>query len=125
MKLITVFTILLFLTQSTVSREITIGSKKFTESVILGEMARQMVESTEHTSYHRRELGGSRFLWSALLAGDIDIYPEYTGTLIHEILHAEQITSIQNLREVLSQLGVRMSEPIGFNNTYALGMQEQ
>ena len=48
MKLITVFTILLFLTQSTVSREITIGSKKFTESVILGEMARQMVESTEH-----------------------------------------------------------------------------
>ncbi|MGI6458234.1 MAG: glycine betaine ABC transporter substrate-binding protein [bacterium] len=125
MKLITVFTILLFLTQSTVSREITIGSKKFTESVILGEMARQMVESTEHTSYHRRELGGSRFLWSALLAGDIDIYPEYTGTLIHEILHAEQITSIQNLREVLSQLGVRMSKPIGFNNTYALGMQEQ
>ena len=75
-------------------------------------MARQMVESTEHTSYHRRNWVVHDFSGVQLLAGDIDIYPEYTGTLIHEILHAEQITSIQNLREVLSQLGVRMSKPI-------------
>jgi osmoprotectant transport system permease protein len=68
-------------------------------------------------------LGGSRFLWEALLRGDINVYPEYTGTLIQEILAGDNVTR-DNLRDVLAQYDVRMTAPLGFNNTYALGMQE-
>jgi osmoprotectant transport system permease protein len=100
-----------------------VGSKKFTENVILGAMATQLMRTTGATVTHREELGGSRFLWEALLRGDINVYPEYTGTLIQEILAGDNVTR-DNLRDVLAQYDVRMTAPLGFNNTYALGMQE-
>ena len=59
-----------------------VGSKKFTESVILGEMTRVLAQAAGYPASHRRELGGTRVLWGALLANEIDVYPEYTGTLI-------------------------------------------
>ena len=68
---------------------VTIGSKAFTESVILGEMLRHLAESASVETDHRRQLGGTRVLWNALLVGEIDVYPEYTGTLLHEILAKE------------------------------------
>lgn len=98
-----------------------VGSKKFTENVILGEMATQLFRQAGYRATHRAELGGSRFLWEALLRGDIDAYPEYTGTLIQEILRDEDV-SAATLRDVLARHGVRMTAPLGFNNTYALGM---
>ena len=58
-----------------------VGSKVFTESVIVAEMATQLARTTGVEVVHRRELGGSRVLWDALLAGQIDVYPEYSGTL--------------------------------------------
>ena len=51
---------------------IQVGSKSFTESVILGDMLQQIVESTGRTAEHQRELGGTRLLWNALLAGELD-----------------------------------------------------
>ena len=54
---------------------IKIGSKKFTESVILGELLKQIAESTGAEAEHRAELGGTRVLWNALRKGEIDIYP--------------------------------------------------
>ena len=60
--------------------QITIGSKSFTESVILGELVALLVGDTG-TAVHRRALGGTRILWQALVRGDIDAYVEYTGTL--------------------------------------------
>ena len=99
-----------------------VGSKKFTENVILGAMATQLMRTTGTSVTHREELGGSRFLWEALVRGDIDVYPEYTGTLIQEILASETVTR-DNLQDVLATYGVRMTAPLGFNNTYALGMQ--
>ena len=99
-----------------------VGSKKFTENVILGAMATQLMRTSGAAVTHREELGGSRFLWEALVRGDIDVYPEYTGTLIQEILASETVTR-NNLEDVLSTYGVRMTAPLGFNNTYALGMQ--
>ena len=98
-----------------------VGSKKFTENVILGAMATQLFQQAGFRATHRAELGGSRFLWEALVRGDIDAYPEYTGTLIQEILRGEDV-SASTLRDVLAQYGVRMTAPLGFNNTYALGM---
>ncbi|HEX7879779.1 MAG TPA: glycine betaine ABC transporter substrate-binding protein, partial [Candidatus Eisenbacteria bacterium] len=71
---------------------------------------------------HVRELGGTRILWSALLRGDIDVYAEYTGTLREEILGGGGGTTIASLAAALDSVGVGMSAPLGFNDTYALGM---
>ena len=73
---------------------------------------------------HRSELGGTQVLWSALLRGDIDVYPEYTGTLSQEILAGSGVSGEQAIRQALAERGIRMSQIIGFNNTYVIGMKE-
>lgn len=102
---------------------IVIGSKKFTESVLLGEILRQLAETASQNVSHKRQLGGTRVLWNGLLAGEIDVYPEYTGTLIQEILAGSEIRDDAQLRATLAQHGVGMSAPLGFNNTYAIGVK--
>lgn len=101
---------------------LTVGSKKFTESVILGEIVQIGATSMGMACEHRAQLGGTRFLWEALLAGDIDVYPEYTGTLRFEILASQEPVTSHELRELLRESGVYMSAPLGFNNSYALGV---
>ena len=59
-----------------------VGSKLFTEAVILGDIATQVGRSVGVSVEHRRQLGGTRFLWNALRAGDIDIYADYTGNAL-------------------------------------------
>ena len=104
-------------------KEIKIGSKKFTESVILGEIISQLAGSKGAQVKYRKELGGTRVLWRGLLNGDIDIYPEYTGTITQEIFSAKNITNLRELKEELLKYDIAISEPLGFNNTYALGMK--
>ncbi len=104
--------------------EITIGSKVFTESVILGELMQQTAQAAGVTAEHRRQLGGTRVLWNALRRGDIDAYPEYTGTLLHEILPDDHIATRAALEQALAKRNLRMTQPLGFNNTYALGVTE-
>jgi osmoprotectant transport system permease protein len=101
------------------AREVSIGSKKFTESVVLGEVLSSLAREAGAVVQHRRELGGTRVLWSALLRGQIDAYPEYTGTIAQEILggRVEQAGIAGALPPE-----IRMSRPLGFNNTYAIGM---
>ena len=99
-----------------------VASKPFTESVILGEMVRQLVDITGVDCTHRAQLGGTRVLWNALLAGDIDIYPEYTGTITHELLRNLAGTDMDHLRNALRSMGIGMTDPLGFNNTYAIGV---
>lgn len=104
---------------------VVIGSKNFTESVVLGEVARLAAQEHGIDAQHRRSLGGTRILWRALLGGDIDAYPEYTGTLTHELLHdVPPDAGIALLREHLEKLGIGITDPLGFNNTYAIGMRE-
>jgi osmoprotectant transport system permease protein len=100
---------------------VTIGSKKFTESVVLGEVLTQLARDAGAEATHRAELGGTRILWSALLGGEIDAYPEYTGTIRQEILAGEPDAG-GDLAAALAARGVKMSAPLGFNNTYAVGM---
>ena len=102
---------------------ITVGSKSFTESVILGEMLLQLARQTGAEAEHRQQLGGTRVLWNALLAGEIDAYPEYTGTLLQEILREKPRTEAE-LGQALAARGVRMMASLGFNNTYAIGVKE-
>ncbi|MGD9900708.1 MAG: glycine betaine ABC transporter substrate-binding protein [Calditrichaceae bacterium] len=106
------------------SGQVVIGSKKFTESVVLGEIVNQMLQSSDVNSEHRKELGGTRILWNSLLNGEIDIYPEYTGTIMEEILNNENISNLQELNPFLRKFGVGMTRSLGFSNTYAIGMRE-
>ncbi|QVL49566.1 MAG: ABC transporter permease subunit [Thiocapsa sp.] len=105
-------------------RPVVIGSKKFTESVILGETLRLLALDAGHPARHRAELGGTRILWGALLSGEIDIYPEYSGTLVREILAGEDVSSPERLDAALAARGVRSSASLGFENTYAIAVPE-
>jgi osmoprotectant transport system permease protein len=105
---------------------IVVGSKNFTESVVLGEIARLAGRERGVRVRHRRSLGGTRILWSALTRGDIDAYPEYTGTITHELLRdLPPDAGIGVLRARLAKLGIGITDPLGFNNTYAIGMRDK
>jgi len=99
-----------------------VGSKRFTESYVLGEIARQKLELAGFTVEHRQGMGGTIILWGALESGAIDLYPDYTGTVAEEILKTGQ-TAVGELRAALAARGVGLSGPLGFNNTYALAMR--
>jgi len=103
--------------------EVRVGSKKFTESVLLGEAAAQLAEQAGAAVVRRAELGGTRVLWEALLRGDVDVYPEYTGTLAREILAGEALPDEAALRAALRARGVAVSRSLGFEDTYAIGMR--
>ena len=102
-----------------------IGSKQFTESVILGEVVRLSARQSGVDVVHQRELGGTSILWSALQHGDIDAYPEYTGTLTHELLkNVAPDADIATLRAALKPLGIGITDSLGFDDTYAIGMRD-
>lgn len=110
------------------SPKVGIGSKSFTESVILGEILSHLARSSGAEVEHRAELGGTQILWQALITGEIDAYVDYTGTIREEILaelarQGNKIESEGDMRSALAQMKVLMSDRIGFNNTYALGMR--
>jgi osmoprotectant transport system permease protein len=105
--------------------EVRVGSKKFTESVVLGEIVTQVLRSTGTRAEHRVQLGGTQVLWHALLAGEIDLYPDYTGTIREDILRGiASDASDESLRRALAARGVGMSGVLGFDDSYALGMKE-
>jgi osmoprotectant transport system permease protein len=104
------------------SRPVVVGSKSFTESVILGEMIAALVRGAGVPVTHRRQLGGTEVVFRALETGAVDVYPEYTGTLAKEILRKE--IADRPLADVLAAHGLRATRPLGFDNSYALAMTE-
>ena len=113
--------LVLLLASGSAAAQTRVGSKAFTESVILGEIAIQLLESRGVEATHRRQLGGTQVLWKALLAGEIDAYPEYTGTLRQEIFAGRDGA----LEELLASEGVVLGAKLGFEDSYALGMREE
>ncbi len=101
---------------------VTVGSKAFTESVVLGEVLAGLARDAGAKVAHRAELGGSQVLFGALKAGEIDVYPDYTGTIAKELLGGRGDASDDAIRTELAEQGVVMSRPVGFNNTYVIGM---
>ena len=102
-----------------------IGSKNFTESIILAEMLRLDAQRHGLDIEHRRAMGGSAILWKALLEGGIDAYPEYTGTIRRELLRdLPQGASPAELAEALRKWGIGISAPLGFDDSYALGISQ-
>jgi osmoprotectant transport system substrate-binding protein/osmoprotectant transport system permease protein len=105
------------------AESVTIGSKNFTESVILAEALRLDASRPGMTIEHRRGMGGSAILWQALRQGSIDAYPEYIGTLLQELLRdLPASTTHEQLAARLQTLGIGISAPIGFQDRYALGV---
>lgn len=102
---------------------VVIGSKKFTESYVLGEIAKRTLNDAGIPAEHRQGMGGTIILWQALRGGQVDAYPEYTGTIAEQILKTDPELSPDEIREALTKFDVGITKPLGFNNTYALVMR--
>jgi len=104
---------------------VVIASKSFTESVILGEIAADIVRGTGLAVEHRRQLGGTKVVWRALETGAVDVYADYTGTLYEEILRDETPhRTLDELDAALARRGLARTAPLGFDNGYALAMTD-
>jgi len=103
---------------------VTVGSKRFTESYVLGEIVRQTYERAGIAATHKQGLGNTGILEQALASGAVDVYPEYTGTIVRELLKREGNPSLDELNAWLAPRGLKAAVPLGFNDTYALAMLE-
>ena len=106
------------------SDAIVVGSKNFTEQVVLGELVAQRLE---HEGLHvdrRLNLGGTFICDRALRAGELDVYVEYTGTAVTAVFHQDvprdRQLAFARTRELYAPGGVTVGEPLGFNNTFTL-----
>lgn len=107
------------------SGAIVVGSKNFTEQLILGEIVAQTIErETGLTVQRRLNLGGTLICERALLSGDIDVYVEYTGTALTAIFHQppsnDATAVIGTVRNLYADSGRTLLAPLGFNNTFAI-----
>jgi osmoprotectant transport system permease protein len=102
-----------------------VGSKRFTESYILGEILRETVVRAGTPAEHRPGLGNTGIVFAALKGGAIDVYPEYAGTIAREILKLDGAVPLDEINRRLAPMGFGVAAPLGFNNTYALAMREE
>jgi osmoprotectant transport system permease protein len=102
---------------------IVVGSKRFTESNVLGRIAQQILADGGFDVSHRPDLGNTAIVWGALTKGGISLYPEYTGTITHEILKQPGLSDDQ-IPAALAPFHVRMSAQLGFNDAYGLVMKK-
>ena len=113
---------------ATAAEPVVVGSKRFTESYVLGELARQALVAGGIPATHRQGLGNTAVMEQALANGSIDLYPEYTGTIVRELLHrddaASKAPSLEQLNAWLAPRGLKAAVPLGFKNSYALAMRE-
>ncbi len=118
--------IVLTLTQVAQAQPLVVGSKRFTESYILGEIISQTVSAAGHDRVVLKPgLGNTGILLSALTSGDIDVYPEYTGTITREILKTEQVLSLAEINARLRPSGLQAGVLLGFDNSYVLAVSAE
>lgn len=106
---------------------VVVGSKRFTESYVLGEIVAQTLRRAGVAAEHRQGLGNTGILEQALATGSVDVYPEYTGTIARELLKRQDVDgnpSLEQLNAWLAPRGLKAGIPLGFNNTYGLAMTE-
>ena len=112
------------------SREprIRVGSKNFSEQLILGEIVAQHLEHRFHGRVSRRlDLGGTLLAQQALQSGEIDVYPEYTGTALTAILKAPPLNdpsaALAKVRQGYQPWRLKWLDPLGFENTFAMAVR--
>ena len=108
--------------QAADSGTLKVGSKRFTESYILGDIIAGTAAPVVQVE-HRQGLGNTAIVLAALRAGSIDVYAEYTGTIASEVLKHDGALTLAQMRSELAPLGLGVAVPLGFNNTYALAMR--
>ena len=105
--------------------QIVVGSKIFTESYILGEIAAEVLDGQSEVPVVRKlGMGSTGVVFEALKSGSIDVYPDYTGTIAETFLKRPELNSREQIRQALAPLGLTVSDSLGFNNTYALAVSE-
>ncbi len=104
---------------------IRVGSKRFTESYVLGELITQTLQAGGQRAEHRQGLGNTAIVAAALQAGEIDVYAEYSGTLLRELLrHDGAEPTPAALDALLAPRGLFVLARLGFHNGYALALRE-
>jgi osmoprotectant transport system substrate-binding protein len=110
---------------------IVIGSKNFTEQIVLGEIAAQQLERKLHIPVERKlNLGGTLLAHEAIVKGDIDIYPEYTGTAVSVVLKqsapADPVRAYMTVKDAyLQRFQLIWLPPLGFNDTFAMAVRSE
>lgn len=105
---------------------IRVGAKHFNEGYILAEMIAILLEDADYKVERRFNLGGTAVIFEALKNNEIDVYPEYTGTISSEILKSQEVLSLNQQRDLVKRrFDLEISNPIGFNNTYALVIRSE
>ena len=103
-----------------------VGSKRFTESYILGELITRTAQSVAGIRVeHKPGLGNTAILFAALKSGAIDVYPDYTGTIALELLGLSRVPRLEELNRQLAAHGLEAGIFLGFGNAYALAMREE
>jgi len=116
---------------NTNSKSITIGSKDYSEQIILGHMVSDLIEEKTDISVNRKvNLGGTQVCFSALKSGDIDLYIEYSGTAYGDTLGYPPISDVEKVYDTVKndfkeKYDIEVLNQIGFNNTYALAVKEE
>jgi osmoprotectant transport system permease protein len=100
-----------------------VGSKKFTESYVLGEIATKVLQDAGFKAEQKQGIGSTGIVWAALTSKDISLYPEYTGTITEEILKQPGLDTA-GIQAALQPFGVRMGPELGFNDAYGLVMRK-
>jgi len=119
-----VLTALLLAAAARATEPVAVGSKRFTESYVLGEIVVQTLRAAGVPAEHRQGLGNTAILEQALQRGEVQVYPEYTGTIVRELLKADGAPTLAELNTRLAPRGLQVAVPLGFNNTYALALRE-
>lgn len=104
---------------------IVVGSKNFAEQLLLGEIAAQQIERRLHVKVERKfQIGGTMLAHEALVKGDIDLYPEYTGTALSAVLkrlaNDDPAVVLAEARGGYKQWNLRWMDPLGFDNTFVM-----
>jgi glycine betaine/choline ABC-type transport system substrate-binding protein len=105
---------------------VVVGCKNFTEQIILGELIAQQIENKTHLAVERRfYLGGTYIAHQSVLAGHIDVYPEYTGTALTAILKQQPNSDRKSVydqvkSEYEQRFHLTLGPPLGFNDTFAI-----
>lgn len=111
--------------------KITIGSKNFTENIVMGELMAQMIEgNTDYKVERKLNLGGTLVAWEALKKGNLDLYADYTGTGLMAILKKEVMYDPDEVYDLLQTeynklYQIKWLEPFGFNNTYTTAVPRE
>jgi osmoprotectant transport system substrate-binding protein len=119
------------LTGCSSSETITVGSKDFTENTVLGEIFAQLIEAKTNLKVNRKlNMGGTFVNFEAIKNGQIDIYPEYTGTALTAQLKMDVITDADETYRIVSeefdkQFNIKWLKPLGLNNTYTLAITNE